>query len=94
MVIALGDLCLAIYPGEVFVEFGLELKARFVGHQVIPLAYGNAAPGYLPHRSAYPQGGYEVVEAYRYYGQRAPFTAEAGERLQATMTRLVAEALA
>lgn len=94
MCIGLGDACIALYPGEVFVEFGLELKTAFPDRHVVTLGFANAAPGYLPHRSAYPAGGYEVAEAYRFYGQPGPFPPEAGERLQEEMLRLVQEVLA
>jgi neutral ceramidase len=91
--IGLGDACLALYPGEVFVEFALALKAAFPRRRVVTIACANAAPGYLPHASAYPAGGYEVDEAYRFYAQPGPFPPEAGERLQAAMLDLAQQVL-
>lgn len=91
MVIAIGDVTLALLPGESFVEFGLEIKERTAPCQVMTLAYGNGCPGYIPHRSAYPAGGYEVDEAYRYYGNPACFAPEAGEALVAAAIELVTE---
>lgn len=88
MCIGLGDACIALYPGEVFVEFGLAAKDAIADRSVMTFAYSGAAPGYLPHRSAYDDGGYEVEEAYRYYGQPGPFPAEAGERLQEVVVGL------
>jgi neutral ceramidase len=87
----LGDLAIAWFPGEVFVEHGLELKAADATGTLLTIANANAAPGYVPHHSAYAQGGYEVVEAYRYYGFPAPFLPAAGERLAAAMDALVRE---
>ena len=81
MVIAIGDVSLVLLPGESFVEFGLEIKGRSGSNQVMTLAYANGRPGYIPHRSAYPAGGYEVDEAYRYYGYPACFAPEAGEAI-------------
>jgi neutral ceramidase len=80
-VIMLGEVALVLLPGEMFVEFGLAIKARAAPRPVLTLAYANGTPGYIPHRSAYPEGGYEVEEAYRYYGYPACFAPEAGEAL-------------
>ncbi len=89
MCIVLGKLCFAMYPGEVFVEHGLELKARFPDLTLVTLAYANAAPGYIPHHSAYRQGGYEVEEAFRYYGYPAVYREDAGDKLVNTLTELI-----
>jgi hypothetical protein len=83
MAIALGDVSLALLPGESFVEFGLDIRERLAPRPVVTLAYANGRPGYIPHRSAYPAGGYEVDEAYRYYGYPACFAPEAGEAVVA-----------
>ena len=91
MVVALGEVILVVFPGEVFVELGLELKARFPELHLVTLAYGNGAPGYIPDRTAYAQGGYEVEEAYRYYGLPAAFAPQAGEALLEAATELVRE---
>lgn len=93
MCIGLGDACIALYPGEVFVEFGLSAKDAIADRSVITLAFSGSAPGYLPHRSAYDNGGYEVEEAYRYYGQPGPFPAEAGERLHEVVVGLARQVL-
>ncbi len=89
MVIALGAVSLALLPGEMFVEFGLAIKAHAAPRPVLPLAYANGTPGYIPHRSAYAEGGYEVADAYRYYGAPAPFAPEAGESVVATACALL-----
>lgn len=81
MAIALGDVSLVLLPGEMFVEFGLAIKERAAPRPVLSLAYANGCPGYIPHRSAYPKGGYEIDEAHRYYGNPACFAPEAGEAL-------------
>jgi hypothetical protein len=89
MVIALGDTALVLLPGESFVEFGLAIKAHAASRAVIMLAYANGTPGYIPHRSAYPAGGYEVDDAYRYYAYPACFAPEAGEAVVAAACRLL-----
>jgi len=89
MVIALGDVALVLLPGEVFVEYGLAIKAHAAPRPVITLAYANGTPGYIPHRSAYAEGGYEVADAYRYYGTPACFAPEAGEAVVAAACALL-----
>lgn len=91
MAIRVGDVSLALLPGESFVEFGLEIKARMGNRPVVTLAYANGRPGYIPHRSAYPAGGYEVDDAYRYYGYPTCFAPEAGELVVATALELLDE---
>jgi len=62
--IRLGDAVLTSFPGEVFVEVGLEVKRRspFAKTLVIGLANGRSG-GYLPTRETYNEGDYEVVAA-------------------------------
>ena len=63
-VIALGDdVAFVSLPGEVFVELGLAIKAAspFKHTQIIELANGSI--GYIPNRTAYAEGNYEVVSA-------------------------------
>jgi len=94
MAITIGDISLVLLPGESFVEFGLDIKARGGAERVITLAYANGRPGYIPHRSAYPAGGYEVDDAYRYYGYPACFAPEAGELVVEAGLSVLAESRA
>jgi len=50
-------------PGEIFVELGLSIKAAspFARTHIAELANGSI--GYIPNRSAYAEGNYEVVSA-------------------------------
>ena len=89
MVIALGDVSIVLLPGEMFVEFGLAIKASLAPRSVMSIGYANGTPGYIPHWSAYAEGGYEVTEAYRYYGYPACFAPEAGEGLVEAAVDLV-----
>jgi hypothetical protein len=91
MAIGVGEMTFVLLPGESFVEFGLDIKRQGGSDQIVTLAYANGRPGYIPHRSAYPAGGYEVDDAYRYYGYPACFTPEAGEMVVATALELVAQ---
>lgn len=88
-VLQVGDLAFVSAPGELFVELGLAIKAskagkteKAEGHCFI-CGFGNDNIGYIPARRAYPHGGYEITEAYRYYGYPAALAPEAGELLVA-----------
>jgi hypothetical protein len=66
--IRLGDLCIVGLPGEVFVEYGLNIDAAAPCRLTAVPAYTNGNPGYVPTAAAYPEGGYEVLSAIRWYG--------------------------
>lgn len=77
LALSLAGAVLVFLPGEVFVETGLALRAAYSGTPMLIAAYAHHNPGYIPAPTAFAAGGYEVDEAYRYYGQPAPFAAEA-----------------
>jgi len=83
---------LALFPGEVFTEYGLALKERFL-ERITTVGYANSAPGYLPTDAALAEGGYEVAEAHRFYGQRGPFAAGTQDAVVGAMIRCVGQVL-
>jgi hypothetical protein len=89
-VLRLGELVMPIFPGEPFVDYARFFKQR-CEHPVLALAYGNDNPGYLPTAQAYEEGGYEVTDAFTFYGLPAPFTPSLESTLKGTMTRLLKE---
>jgi hypothetical protein len=81
-VISLGsDVAWVGLPGEIFVDLGLSIKENspFALTQVVELA--NGSPGYIPHRSAYAEGQYEVVSSR--------VAAGSGEKLVEVATKLL-----
>ncbi len=63
-VIALGrELAWVSLPGEIFVELGLSIKAASPFKQTHIAELANGSIGYIPNRSAYAEGNYEVVSA-------------------------------
>lgn len=63
-VVAFGrDLAWVSLPGEIFVELGLAIKAGSPFRQTHIAELANGAIGYIPNRSAYAEGNYEVVSA-------------------------------
>ncbi|MEM7734202.1 MAG: neutral/alkaline non-lysosomal ceramidase N-terminal domain-containing protein [Deinococcota bacterium] len=89
-VLRLGELVMPIFPGEPFVDYALYLKKQCVT-PVLALAYGNDNPGYLPTAQAYTEGGYEVEDAFMFYGLPAPFTPSLELTLKDAMTTLMKE---
>lgn len=63
-VITMGDtLAWVSLPGEIFVELGLSIKAASSFAQTHIAELANGSIGYIPNRSAYAEGNYEVVSA-------------------------------
>lgn len=92
----IGDLVIIGVPGEYFVELGLQIKAGILAAgtaaQVMICGFANGNIGYIPARRAYPIGGYEVAEAYKYYSYPAAVTPDAGEQIVAQAIALAARA--
>jgi hypothetical protein len=59
-------------PGEVFVEYALNLDRASPFQPTLVAGYANGNVGYIPTAAAYPEGGYEVSDAIRYYGATMP----------------------
>lgn len=63
-VIALGsDVAWVSLPGEIFVELGLAIKKASPFRYTMIAELANGSIGYVPNRSAYAEGNYEVVSA-------------------------------
>lgn len=88
-VIHVSDLALVSAPGELFVELGLAIKAGATNGHCFVCGFTNDNIGYIPARRAYPHGGYEIADAYKYYGYPAALAPEAGESVVATAQQLL-----
>lgn len=55
------------FPGEMFVQYQNDFS-RQSPQPVFSTAFTNGCHGYVPTAADYPYGGYEVAEAFRYYG--------------------------
>jgi hypothetical protein len=83
-VIALGrDVAWVAWPGEIFVELGLSVKAGSPFAHTYNVELANGAVGYIPNKSAYPEGNYEVESARVAEGS--------GEMLVTSALRMLAE---
>jgi neutral ceramidase len=63
----LGDIYILGHPGEVVAAYGVRLKERHPKLRLITLGYCHSQIGYIPRRSMYDEGGYEV-DAWRTWG--------------------------
>lgn len=77
--VELGNLVLVGIPGELFSQIGREIKSQYKPKSAFVIGYANGDVGYLPTRQAFSEGGYEVNQAYRYYGKQGPFTPDLEE---------------
>jgi hypothetical protein len=83
-VIAAGtELAWVSWPGEIFVELGLSVKAGSPFRHTYNVELANGTIGYIPNKSAWPEGNYEVESA-----RVAP---GAGEMLVVAALRQLAE---
>jgi len=78
---------LSFMPGEMFAQSALNVRGdanrvHFVN------GFADGVPGYIAPETEYPFGGYEVLEAHRYYGLPAAFAAGSAERLEAAAIEL------
>lgn len=64
----IGNVALVAYPGEMFVDYQLTLDQESPFDHTMTVAYSNGCIGYVPTADAYPQGGYEIEQAFKYYG--------------------------
>ena len=71
----------ASWPGEIFVELGLNVKAGSPFPNTYNVELANGSIGYIPNKSAYPEGNYEV--------ESARVAAGAGEMLVTSALRLL-----
>ena len=59
----IGDLAVAALPGEIFCQFGLDLKVRSPFGTTMPIGLANGYMGYIPTPDAFSEGGYETLIA-------------------------------
>ena len=59
-VITLGEIALVSIPGELFVEYGLEVKEKSKFPHTFIIDNANDFVGYIPTLRVFEEGGYEV----------------------------------
>jgi len=83
-VLAIGDRVIVSVPGELFVEYGLQIKKAAHPACALVATCANGRVGYVPTLAAFPRGGYETT-----LGPSSMLAPEAGERLVETAAALV-----
>ncbi len=89
-VLRIGDLYLTGIPAEVFAETSMWIKENS-GADVIVLGYTNGNVGYLPPQAEILKGGYEVLEAHKYYDRPAHFSGMAEENARNASIRIISK---
>jgi hypothetical protein len=79
----LGAAALICVPLEVFAESGAAVKQRSPAPFTMFSGYSNGYYGYIPIRSAFPEGGYEV--------RTSPYQPDAAEKLEAACLEVLEE---
>jgi hypothetical protein len=79
--VGIGDTALICFPGEVFVEIALDIRARSQARRTMFIGLANGYIGYVPTATAETTAGYEVVAAR--------VTRDAAEALTLASERLV-----
>lgn len=87
----MGEVVLVYLAAEVFTSTGLQLRSLMPGLTVLPVTFLSPVVGYIPDPPAMLRGGYEVDDAWRFYGQPAPFQPDAGPRLISAVQDLLAK---
>jgi hypothetical protein len=89
----LGEILLVFMACEALAATGYRLRSLAPEMVLMPVTYLSPLLGYLPDREALLMGGYEVNEAWRFYGHPAPFAVDSEERVLEATTRLLASLL-
>lgn len=76
-----GSIVLAFVAAEIFAITGRRIQALQPEINILPVACASPLLGYVPDRQALGQGGYEVDDAWRFYGQPAPFAPDSEQRI-------------
>jgi hypothetical protein len=86
-----GGIPIVAMPGEIFSETGLAVRSACAGRPAFVLAYAEGTPGYIPPRSEFTFGGYEVEEAHRFIGMPGTFAPGSAEALADAACELLRE---
>ena len=85
--IVLGDRAIVGVPGELFCEFGLQIKEAAHPLHALIAACTNGRVGYIPPQEAFRRGGYETT-----FGPSSMLSPEAGDLVVEAGVQLVEQA--
>jgi len=82
--ILIDELVHVSIPAEYFVQHGLRIKEQTHPRRTRVVGYANGMLGYVPHKDAFPRGGYETT-----FGYRSKLAPEAGDLLADAAIELI-----
>jgi hypothetical protein len=85
----LGDFLLVFMAAEIFSATGQQIRQMSTRLSVLPVSCMAPLVGYLPDPPSISLGGYEVSDAWRFYGHPAPFAPDSEPRLLQQVAGLV-----
>ncbi|MBC7328269.1 neutral/alkaline non-lysosomal ceramidase N-terminal domain-containing protein [bacterium] len=87
----IGEIAILFLPGEIFSEIGAKAREILRDKGFLPfiVGYYDELVGYIPTASAFEEGGYEVSDAYKWYGKPAPFLPTVEDILLESVKELV-----
>jgi Neutral/alkaline non-lysosomal ceramidase, N-terminal len=83
----IGDGLFLSHGGELFAEYGLELRRRFAPRPTFVVGYANGFIGYVPDPEDFERGGYAALMVPKICNN-FPFTTDVGTRLVEALDRL------
>lgn len=85
-----GDsLAMVFLPGEVVVDYAIELRKRIEPTRLWITAYANDCPCYIPSERVLAKGGYEGETSMTYYNKPAKFAAGLEQKILDTTQQIV-----
>jgi neutral ceramidase len=84
--LSLGELVLIFIGAELFSNTALELQSRFPGRKILLCGYLDPLIGYISPAEEYELGGYEIDEAFLFFGASNPFRKDTENKLLSYLT--------
>jgi len=76
-------------PGELFSAVGKSVKQLAHDKFAMVAGYTGGSLGYLPSQAAMDEGGYEIHDAFKYYGHAGPFSKDLESTILKTIKTLI-----
>lgn len=84
--LSLGGAIFVFVGAELFANAALELRSRFPGRKILLCGYLDPLIGYISPGEEYEKGGYEIDEAFLFFGANIPFGKETESHLLSYLT--------
>jgi hypothetical protein len=85
-ILALGEVVFVFAGAELFSNTALELQSRFPGRKILLCGYLDPLIGYISPAEEYEAGGYEIDEAFLFFGASIPFSKDTEHQLLSYLT--------